>query len=235
MATLGLIVAAGGFGTRLGADGPKQYIDLLGRPMLERTVGALAACDAVDILVVVVNPEDVDFCREQVLCGHYAKVSAVVGGGSQRAFSVRNGLEALAQAGGVDLVGTHDGARPLITCAEVSAVRRRLMEDPALSGAVLALPSVDTVKVVDSRGVIRSTPERRTLWRAQTPQVFRWPALRAAYAQPDEVLSAATDDAALVEAMGGEVAVVEGSVENLKITTPLDIRVAEAIIAGRER
>ena len=129
----------------------------------------------------------------------------------------------------------HDGARPLVACADVERVVARLDADPTLQGALLGLRSTDTVKLVDDDGLIVETPSRRRVWRAQTPQIFRWEALLAAYAQPDDVLLAATDDASLVERLGGRVAVVEGSPENLKITDALDLRVAEHLLAERHR
>lgn len=232
---LGVIVAAGGHGVRLGADGPKQYLPLLGVPMVQRTIGALDACPAVDVIVVVVNPPDVDYCASEIVAEFYTKVAAVVGGGAERAFSVRNGFEALRSAGATEFVGVHDGARPLVTCEEVRRVRAKVAADAALAGAVSAVPSVDTLKRVDEAGRILDTPPRGLFWRALTPQVFRWEAFAAAYAQPDEVLARFTDDSSLVEAAGGLVDVVEGSYENLKVTTVADVRVAEQILAERRR
>lgn len=233
MSRLALIVAAGGYGRRLGAGGPKQYVPLLGVPMLEWTVRALASCDEVTLLVVVVNAEDVAFCRDKVLGGRYPAVVDVVAGGAERALSVRNGLHALAALGGADLVGTHDGARPLVSCAEIRRLRERIEADSELAGAILAVPSTDTLKSVDAAGLITATPARAGLWRALTPQVFRWKAFVAAYEQADGVLADATDDAALVEAMGGLVGVVEGSPDNLKVTTPVDVLVAETVLRER--
>lgn len=217
----------------MGADGPKQYLPLFGIPMLERTVAALSVCPEVSALVVVVNPEDVAYCRDEILGGRYPRVAEVVAGGAERAFSVRNGLQALADRGGAELVGTHDGARPLVSCGELGRLCVRLEAQPDWAGAIVALPSADTIKVVDATGVITATPPRSGLWRALTPQVFRWESFVAAYAQSDEVLSAATDDAALVEAIGGRVGVVEGSTENFKVTTPLDVRLAELLLQER--
>ncbi len=233
--SLALVVAAAGLGTRMGLDMPKQYAPLLGIPMLQRTLSALSACEWVDSLVVVVNEVDVEYCEEEIQLEHIGKVEQVVAGGAKRPLSVRNGLQALASRGSWDLVGIHDGARPLISSAEIERVVRPLADDPALDGAVLAVPSVDTVKIVDESGLITATPHRRTLWQAQTPQVFRWQMLMDAYAQSDDVLMAATDDSALVEALGGRVRVVEGSPENFKITNQLDLRHAEQVLAHRRQ
>jgi 2-C-methyl-D-erythritol 4-phosphate cytidylyltransferase len=234
--TLALVVAGAGYGTRLDLGKPKQYVQLLGIPMLQRTLDVLGTCPAVDALVVVVNETDIEYCRVEIVKERIPKVVAVVGGGGERALSVRNGLAALAQAGHWDLVGTHDGARPLVTCAEVTRVVDAFAADPDLTGAVLGIPTTDTIKTVDAHGVVTATPDRRRLWRAQTPQVFRWDALFEAYAEtPDDGLIRATDDASLVESRGGRVRMVMGSAENFKVTDRVDLRHAEQILAERRR
>jgi 2-C-methyl-D-erythritol 4-phosphate cytidylyltransferase len=158
----------------------------------------------------------------------------VVPGEDKRPFSVRNGLRALAaMVTGTWWVCTMELAL-WWACEEI----RRVLDvwgRPCLDGALACIPSVDTIKVVDRDGLVMETPHRARLFRAQTPQVFRWRALMDAYEQPDDILAAATDDASLVEERGGRVAVVEGSPENFKITDPLDLRVAEDILAGRRR
>ena len=234
--TLGLVVAAAGYGTRLELGVPKQYVPLLGIPMLQRTLDTLSNCSAVDALVVVVNDADIDFCRSELIKERIGKVVAVVAGGDERAFSVRNGLAALVEAGSWDLVGTHDGARPLVTCDEIARTVEALVADSGLAGAVPGVPSADTIKIVDDKGVVVATPERRTMWRAQTPQIFRWDALLDAYAETTEgELLASTDDASLVEARGGRVIMVKGSAENFKVTDRVDFRHAEQILADRRR
>jgi 2-C-methyl-D-erythritol 4-phosphate cytidylyltransferase len=233
--SLAVIVTAGGRGVRLGGEGSKQYVPLLGVPMVQRTIDALDTCPAVDLLVVVVNEEDVPYCSREIVAERFEKVVAVVAGGSERPLSVRNGLRELEHHAATDLIAVHDGARPLVTCDEVGWGVGRLAADPALDGVVLASPAIDTMKVVDEQGLVVDTPPRGRLWRAQTPQIFRRQALMDAYDQPDELLLAATDDAFLVEGRGGRVAVVPGSPENLKITTMTDLRVAEQILAERRR
>jgi 2-C-methyl-D-erythritol 4-phosphate cytidylyltransferase len=248
--SLGLIVAAAGYGRRAGGLGPKQYTPLLGIPMLQRTLDALDGCAAVSAIVVVVNPEHVEFCRREIVAERFGKVEAVVEGGAERALSVLNGLRALAgaevlpadagaggpgAAAGFRYLGVHDGARPFVACADIERLLARLDADPGLDGALLAVPSVDTMKLVEADGVVAETPARARAWRAQTPQVFRPRALLAAYSQPEDVLQTATDDASLVEARGGRVAVVEGSQENIKITTALDLVLAERILTDRRR
>jgi len=233
--SLGIIVAGAGFGTRLDAGMPKQYVSLLGIPMMQRTLGVLSSCPEVTALVLVVNPQDVDYCFHEVMAEKIEKVITITGGDEKRPLSVRNGLQALSQAGRWDVVGVHDAARPLVRCADIVRVVEALAADATLAGAILGIPSSDTIKVVDDYGYILSTPERRRLWRAQTPQIFRWEALIDAFAQPEELLLEATDDASLVEARGGRVKVIEGSPENFKITDRADLRHAEQILAERRR
>jgi 2-C-methyl-D-erythritol 4-phosphate cytidylyltransferase len=231
--SLALVVAAAGYGTRLDSGLPKQYVPLLGIPVLQRTLSALSSCPEVDALAVVVNYQDVDYCTNEIALEGIGKVVAVTPGGDERALSVKNGLRALAEAGSWDLVGVHDGARPLVTCDAIARAVSALAADATLDGAVPAVPSIDTVKIVDDDGLIRSTPDRRSLRRAQTPQVFRRQVLMEAYSVPDEELADATDDAALVESRGGRVVVVQGSPENFKITDRVDLRLAEQILAER--
>ncbi len=234
--SLALVVAAAGYGTRLEAGLPKQYVPLLGIPMLQRTLNTLATCPAVDALVVVVNEPDLEYCESELVQERIAKVVRVTAGGDERALSVRNGLNALAEMGTWDLVGVHDGARPLVTCEDISRTVEALAADQRLAGAVLGVPTSDTVKVVDEDGVVIATPERRSVWRAQTPQIFRWGVLMEAYAQTsEEDLVRSTDDASLVEARGGRVIMVKGSAENFKVTDRVDLRHAEQILAERRR
>jgi 2-C-methyl-D-erythritol 4-phosphate cytidylyltransferase len=231
--TLALIVAGAGYGTRMQSERPKQYLPILGIPMLQRTIDALNGCSAVDALVVVVNPEHVEYCEREIMSELFDKVIAVVPGGAERALSVRSGLRELAAAGSWDLIGVHDGARPLITCDDVARAVAVLAADATLDGVVLGVPSKDTIKVVDEQGVVSATPSRGRLWCAQTPQIFRREALLGAYAAADEALLAATDDASLVEGAGGRVGMVRASAENLKVTDKVDLRLAEQILADR--
>ena len=232
---LAMVVTAAGRGVRFESERPKQYAPVQGVPMLRRTVAALHQCASVHALVVVVNAEDVEFCTTEIVSGIGDKLIGVVPGGQERALSVRNGLRALSAAGTWDLVGVHDGARPLVTCAEMDRAVEVLLSEPEVDGVVVATPSADTLKAVDQDGFITGTPNRGSLWRAQTPQLFRWDTLQGAYGQDDDVLLTATDDSALVEIMGGKVKVVQGAPENLKITTRVDLRFAECVLAERER
>jgi 2-C-methyl-D-erythritol 4-phosphate cytidylyltransferase len=218
MAVIALIVAAGS-GERLGMDTPKALVELAGRTLLQRSVDVLAGVPAIEQIVVAL-PAGADA----------PEGTSGVRGGSVRSESVRL---ALAAAGPGDPVLVHDAARPLLTAELARAAIVALEADESIDGAIAAAPMTDTVKRVDEDGLVCETLDRRELWAVQTPQVFRRAALARALDVPDEVLAQATDDAWLIERAGGRVAVVESSRENLKITTPHDLVVAEMLLASR--
>lgn len=216
-----LIVAAGR-GERLGSDGPKAFVLLAGRPMVEWSVETLRAVAAVRRIVVAL-PEGFD-----------APAGTVgVVGGAERSHSVRAALAAAGEGPDDEPVIVHDAARPLAT---VQLFERALaaLEACGADAVIAAAPVTDTIKRADDAGVVRETVNRRSLWAVQTPQVFRRGALARALAQPDDVLAAATDDAALIERAGGRVEVVESPRENLKVTTPVDLRLAALLLQDPE-
>ena len=213
MAVVGIVPAAGR-GERLGSDGPKAFVVCAGRPLVEWSLDVLeAVCDR----VVLAVPADSETGPDRVP------------GGAVRSASVRAALAAAPEA---SVAVVHDAARPLLTrdLAErcVAAVR-----DEGWDGAIAAAPMTDTVKEAGDDGRVVRTLDRSVLWRIQTPQVFAADVLRRALDVPDQVLAAATDDASLVEAVGGRVRVVEAPPENLKVTTALDLALAEQLLAGR--
>ena len=216
-----LLVAAGR-GERLGADGPKAFVVLAGRPMLEWSLDALCGVPAVERIVVALPP------------GVQAPAGVIgVPGGAQRSHSVRAALEAAGDVPDDEAVIVHDAARPLATPAlferALSALARH-----GCDAVVAAARVTDTIKRAGGDDLrVSETLDRSLLWAVQTPQVFRRGALARALAQPDDVLSAATDDAALVERAGGRVHVVESPTENLKVTTPADLRLAELLLSER--
>jgi 2-C-methyl-D-erythritol 4-phosphate cytidylyltransferase len=210
------LVVAAGRGERLGTPVPKAFAILAGRPMVEWSVAALREVAAIGEIVVAL-PEGV------------AAPDGTIGvpGGTQRSHSVRAALAAA--AGHEDVVLVHDAARPLVTPALVAACLDALGDADA---AIAAAPVTDTIKECENGRVVR-TLDRARLWAVQTPQVFRRAALQRALDQDDEALGAATDDAALVEALGGTVRIVAAPPDNLKVTTPLDLRVAELLLRER--
>jgi 2-C-methyl-D-erythritol 4-phosphate cytidylyltransferase len=218
--TIALIVAAGS-GERLGAGRPKAFVELAGRSLLQWSIDALSALEEIDQIVVALP------------AGTFAPAGTIgVQGGKVRSESVRRALTA---AGEGDPVLVHDAARPLLSLELVQAVIAGLECDPAADAAIAAAPTTDTVKRVDSTGVVSETLDRSELWAVQTPQAFRRAALERALDVSDEVLAEATDDAWLIERSKGKVIVVKGSEENMKITTPLDLQVAEMLLTRRTR
>jgi 2-C-methyl-D-erythritol 4-phosphate cytidylyltransferase len=222
--TVALIVAAGS-GERLGAGRPKALVELYGRPLVAWSIDALLATAAIERIVIAIPP---GAGWPQALSG--TDRVDVVDGGESRSDSVRRALDA---AGQPELVLVHDAARPLLTAALAESVIAALARDPGADAAIAAVPVTDTVKRVDSAGAVHETLERSELWAVQTPQVFRRAALERALDVPARELARATDDAGLIERAGGKVIVVRASDENLKVTTPLDLRVAELLLAGR--
>lgn len=216
--TVALIVAAGS-GERLRAGRPKALVELAGRTLLDWSLSALREVPSIERIVLALP------------AGVLAPAGVVgVTGGSSRSDSVRRALEA---AGEGDPVLVHDAARPLLTPALAEAVIAALLQDPEADAAIAAIPVTDTIKRVDAGRSVLQTLQRSELWAVQTPQVFRREALRRALSVSEEQLAAATDDAWLVEQAGGRVLVVSSSEENLKVTTPLDLQVAELLLAAR--
>jgi 2-C-methyl-D-erythritol 4-phosphate cytidylyltransferase len=216
--TVALIVAAGS-GERLGAGRPKAFVQLAGRPLVQWSIDALREVAGLERIVLALP------------AGAAAPEGVIaVEGGAARSESVRR---ALAAAGEGDPVLVHDAARPLVTAELVTKVISALESDPGADAAIAALPVTDTIKRVDGAGAVSETLERGELWAVQTPQVFRRAALERAMRVPAEELARATDDAWLIERAGGRVIVVRASAENLKVTTPFDLRVAELLLAGR--
>lgn len=224
------IIVAGGSGERLGLPGGKQLARVAGLPVLAHTLRAFDACDEVDAVVVVAHPERTEEYRAEAVGPASGKILAVVAGGETRQASVVCGLRVV--PADVDIIVVHDGARPLVTPAVISAAVSALLADPALDGVVVGHPSYDTLKIVDEDARVVGTADRRVFWSAQTPQVFRADVLREAYERAESLGIEGTDDAAIVEAAGGRVAMVPGPRDNVKVTVPEDLRVVERALAG---
>ncbi len=217
------ILVAGGSGTRMGADRPKQFLELLGEPVLLHTLRRFTEPALSVQQCVIVLPADQFDTWHQLCARHEVAIPhAVVAGGHSRWASVRNGLAYLAgqEAG---LVAVHDGVRPLVPAAVVDAA----YEAAAAHGtAVVAVAPKDSVRALSTDG--NHALDRATLRLVQTPQVFELSLLRRAYELPEEV--AFTDDASVVERLGQTIHLVEGDYRNLKITTPEDLLLAEALM-----
>lgn len=222
-----IIVAAGG-SVRMGIADSKQFIPLLGRPAIEYTLRAFEKCHFIKEIVVVCREQDKERIRLIADENGFSKVSSLVEGGASRAESVRNGIKAASER--AKYFAIHDGARPLITVEEIERVIEAAFETGA---ATLGVPVKDTIKIVDGYNKIESTPLRSQLRAVHTPQVFESELYQFALENAGDNMINFTDDCSLIEHMGGEVEVVKGSEENIKLTTPIDVVIAESILRER--
>lgn len=227
------VVAAAGVGRRMQKSVPKTYLPLAGKPVLLHTLEVFEKVPEVHEVVVVVHPEDLEYCQQEIIEPHgLKKVLRLVPGGRERQDSVYNALKILhKEAEALEIILVHDGARPLL---EPGLVRRVVAAARRHGAAIPALPCQDTLKRVSQKGEVLETVNRQELWQVQTPQGFRAALLFEAYREAMARDFYATDEAALVEALGKTVMVVPGSKFNLKITTPEDLLLAEAILRFRQ-
>lgn len=216
-----ILIVAGGRGTRMGGPQPKQFLELAGRPVLMHTLEAFDRWDASARLIVVLPEDQIDTWKRLCEAHVFGRTHHVVAGGETRFHSVRNGLGAVASDG---LIAVHDGVRPLVAPSVIAACFAAAADGGA---AVPVVPVVESVREVDADG--GSRPVDRTRLRVvQTPQVFRADVLRAAYCLPYDPRF--TDDASVVEASGVAVRLVPGNRENIKLTTPMDLLLAEQLM-----
>ncbi|HEX7056609.1 MAG TPA: 2-C-methyl-D-erythritol 4-phosphate cytidylyltransferase [Bacilli bacterium] len=231
MGKLGAVIVAAGKGVRMGAKASKQFLPLGDKPLFMHALTVFQQLREMDAIVLVVAAADLDRCRGLVAKYGMDKVKAVVVGGDERQDSVFNGLVALT-AFPVEWVMVHDAARPFVTAEDAV----RCWQAARIHGAaVLGVPVKDTIKQVNDNGMIAKTPERRSLWAAQTPQAFRLFELMSAHERARQDRLAATDDAAIFEHYGGSVRMVEGSYRNFKVTTPDDLQLARMLLKEYER
>lgn len=215
------VVPAAGVGARMGADRPKQYLSLLGKTVIEHTLERLLEAKLFAGIAVAVSPED-PYWPELAISRH-PKIHTAPGG-RERADSVKNGLDFLAPlAGANDWVLVHDAARPCVHAADIVKLTSTLADDPV--GGILALPVHDTLKRVES-GAIMETVDRRQIWRALTPQMFRLGALHHALEDAAQRGLVVTDEASALELQGRRPRIVEGRPDNIKITRPEDLSLA---------
>lgn len=216
-----ILIVAGGRGTRMGGPQPKQFLELAGRPVLMHTLEAFDRWDASARLIVVLPEDQIDTWKRLCEAHVFSRIHRVVAGGETRFHSVRNGLGAVASNG---LIAVHDGVRPLVAPSVIAACFAAAADGGA---AVPVVPVVESVREVDADG--GSRPVDRTRFRVvQTPQVFRADVLRAAYCLPYDPRF--TDDASVAEASGVAIRLVPGNRENIKLTTPMDLLLAEQLM-----
>lgn len=237
--TASALIVAAGKGERLGSALPKAFVPVAGRPMIAWSLDAFHAAGVGEIVIAlppdgalppgfIARADDPAAAREAASLVLPAEVRTVPGG-AERSHSVR---AALAASTG-DPVLVHDAARPLLTPELVVAGPAALAVEPELAAAIIAAPVHDTIKRATDGRHVDETLVRSELWAVQTPQVFRRAWLERALSQPDEVLAAATDDASIVESLGGRVALLSAPTPNLKVTTPHDLTVVELLLTGR--
>ena len=224
------IILAAGKGSRMGSDKNKIYLPLMGKPIITHTLDAFYNAPSVHGIILVVSPDEENLMQEQILHRYPPrKPLKIVAGGSERQFSVANGLRALPEDTGIVIV--HDGARPLIM---PGVIEKSIQTASVYGAAVAGMPAKDTIKqAAPGKRVVDKTLDRSSIWLIQTPQTFKYPIIMEAYARAEKEGLSATDDSALVEAMGVDVRLIEGGYDNLKVTTPEDIILAEAIV-GRK-
>jgi 2-C-methyl-D-erythritol 4-phosphate cytidylyltransferase len=218
------IIPAGGQGTRMGGTVPKQFQALRGQPILQYTLQRFQESGLIDSLILVVPEKELEnTCAEWL--GKPPLVQQVVVGGEKRQDSVFNGYQALAKD--TDIVLVHDGVRPFLS---QSMIQETIHCAEKFGAAITAIPVNDTLKQVDSSGLVQRTVDRDGLWRVQTPQAFRYDLLGEAFRKAQADSFYGTDEGALIEYLGQEVRIVDGSEWNLKITRPEDLVLGESIV-----
>ena len=222
------IIVAAGTGSRFKSDIPKQFVEISGKPVILHTLERFVACEMVDEIVLVLSPDRIGTFENISGDFRFRKPVRVVSGGATRAESVRNGLDAVGPE--TEIVAVHDGARPLVTESEICSVIEKAAETGA---ACLTAPVTDTIKRIEG-GSIVDTLDRIRLRRALTPQAFRVSVLREAFEGVD-LNESATDECYLVERTGRDIAYIDGSPRNIKITTPDDIVIARMYLEQQEQ
>lgn len=225
------VIAAAGKSRRMGGGINKQLIMIKDMPVLAHTLKAFDSADIIDGIILVAGQDDGEDCRENVIKKYgIDKIKAIVQGGDERQQSVKSGLDAA--LGVCDIVVVHDGARPFVT---KDIIYKSVEEAYEFGAAVCAVPVKDTIKVSRDGEFISNSIDRNTLYAVQTPQTFRFDLLYKAHNKAAEDSFLGTDDTVLVERIGIRVKIFEGSYENIKITTPEDIYIAESILEQRAK
>ncbi len=223
-----VVITAAGKGTRMHSNINKQYMELGGMPVLARTIAAFQQCSQVDEIIVVINEEDINFCKNKIIERfQFSKVKSLVSGGAQRQNSVYKGLCAIGDDCGIVLI--HDGARPFVA---IESISESINTAQKFGACGLGVRVKDTIKISGPNGFVASTPDRSSLWSIQTPQSFDYGIIMRAHEAAVKNNYTGTDDMVLVEKLGIPVKILEGSYNNIKITTPEDLIVGESILAN---
>ena len=223
---LALIIPAAGSGERLGTTVPKPYLKLADKTILEHTLTQFLQIHGLQSVVVSTSDKYIKQ-TETILSRLFPDITTqVVLGGVERQHSIMNALSVIS-SDDIDLVAIHDAVRPFV---DQDSIRNCIELSSKVGGAIVAVSAKDTIKVSDEGRFVLQTPDRKSLWQAQTPQIFRIDLIKRAYQQAQKDGFLGTDDSSLVEHLGGKVAIVEGNRENFKITYPLDFKLAEWLI-----
>ncbi|KAB3533599.1 2-C-methyl-D-erythritol 4-phosphate cytidylyltransferase [Alkaliphilus pronyensis] len=225
------IVVAAGKGRRLGGKINKQYIEIYNKPIVAYTLEVFQRCEMIEGIVLVVGEKEIDFCKKEIVEKYgFTKIISVLAGGKERINSVHNGLKELPDQ--CEIVSIHDGARPFVTN---EMINKSIIAAQEVGGAIVAVPVKDTIKAINSNMEVEKTIDRGKLWSVQTPQSFRFNQLKELYSKYLENGKDITDDAMLFEREGYPIKVIKGSYENIKITTPEDLFMAEEILRREDR
>jgi 2-C-methyl-D-erythritol 4-phosphate cytidylyltransferase len=216
------IVPSAGSGRRLNKIKNKPYINIAGKPIIAHTLKALSKSPIIDSIIVVTAKDKMESCRRIIKRYKIKKIDSIVEGGKKRFDSVKNGIE---KAKDFDFIFIHDGARPLIN---KKLIRDLFFAAKRYGAAIPATPVKQTVKRIKKGYFVKETPDRKLLWEAQTPQVFKWHLLQRAYSKKSN--KNITDDSSLIEPFWNKVKVVKGSYDNIKITTPEDLKLAKILL-----
>ena len=225
-----VIIAAAGMSNRMGSKMNKQFIAIDGKPILAHTIEKFEKSRFVDEIILVLKEEEIEYCRKEIVKKYkFNKVANIIRGGKERQDSVYNGILALDERTSIVLI--HDGARPFVKNNNIEDGIKGVIKDGA---CVIGVPVKDTIKVIGEDGTIDNTPRRSMLWAAQTPQCFFKDLLIRGYEKAIEDKFLGTDDSSIVERLGYEVKMIMGSYENIKITTPEDLILAESLFKEKE-
>lgn len=225
------IIPAAGMGRRMKTMINKPYLNLKGKPILAHTLDVFEGCDMIAEIILVINKNEFNLCQEEILTSYKFKKVRLIEGGETRQESVYQGLQALDEKT-TDLVMVHDGARPLL---KESIIRASILETSKCKATTVGVASKNTIKVINKDGIVDYTPNRDRLIEIQTPQTFAIQLLRKAHQKARDEGIMGTDDAFLVEALSYPIKIVSGDYSNIKITTPEDLMIAEAMMEYLEK
>lgn len=232
------IITAAGKGTRLKSNISKQFLNLYGKPIVAHTLETFQNSSKIDQIYLVVPSDYYDFCKKEIVEKYnLTKVAKIIIGGSTRQDSVFNALLEVPE--NTDIVSIHDGVRPLVTADEVDKIIRKLIRENKtnddIRGIIMAAPAYETIKKIKGNDIIDKTIQRDLVWHAQTPQTFFYKTLMAAHRKAKKENFISTDDSDLVEKFGYKVKIFRGRHENIKITTPTDLFLAELIMSRNKK